>query len=252
MLLQQEDSQNIKSHIVSDPILDIAVIHLPHISNFTDFEPLKHIKGISVRFVKNISELLDADLIIIPGSKNTLLDLNFLKDNGFYENLRNLSGKTWILGICGGFQMLGESVADPENFELGGEMSGLGLFPMSTTLFGNKKLVRREYTGQNWLKGLVWTGYEIHLGRTFFNIEPEETLVRKDPTLAVIERDKKLIGTYIHGWFENRKVVERLLSLLTGKVFDVPVSFKEIKDREMDELSVFIEEHCDLDQILKV
>ena len=249
--LEDEDSQNLKSHVVFDPKIDIAVIHLPHISNFTDFEPLKHIEGISVRFVKNVSELVNADLIILPGSKNTLLDLSFLKEKGFMENLKNISGNKWIMGICGGFQILGELVADPENLELGGEMSGLGLFPMTTTLVGNKKLVKREYQGKNWLDGLCWKGYEIHLGRTVFNITPEETLVKKDETLAVIDRRKKVIGTYIHGWFESKEVSERLLSLLTGKEFKVPVSFSEIKDREMDELAIFIEKHCDVEKILQ-
>ena len=249
--LEDEDSQNIKSHIVSDPILDIAVIHLPHISNFTDFEPFKHIKGISVRFIKNISEIFNADLIIIPGSKNTLFDLGFLKNNGFYEILNNLSSKTWILGICGGFQMLGESVADPDNLEQGGKMSALGLLPLSTTLLGDKKLVRREYKGENLLKGLSWTGYEIHLGRSVFRVDPKESLVEKDQTLGVIDRDKKLIGTYIHGWFENHKVSEKILSLIIGKKLKIPVSFNEIKNHELNELAIFLEKHSNVDKILK-
>ena len=249
--LEDEDSQNIKSQIVLDPILDIAVIRLPHISNFTDFEPLKHIKGISIRFINNVSELVSADLIIIPGSKNTLFDMGFLKDNGFYEILKNLSGKTWIMGICGGFQMLGECVADPDNHEIGGEMSGLSLFPLSTRLLGDKKLVRRAYKGENLLKGLSWTGYEIHLGRSVFNVEPKESLVEKDPTLGVIDRDKKLIGTYIHGWFDNHKVSEKILSLILGKNINIPVSFNEIKNQEMNELAFFFEKHCDIDKILQ-
>ena len=99
--------------------------------------------------------------------------------------------------------------------------------------------------------GLCWKGYEIHLGRTIFNTTPEETLVKKDETLAVIDRRKKVIGTYIHGWFESKEVSERLFSLLTGKDFKIPKTFSEIKNREMDELAIFIEKHCDVEQILK-
>jgi len=249
--LEDEDSQNLKSHIISDPKIDVAIIRLPHISNFTDFDPLKHIEGISVRFVKNVSELKNADLIILPGSKNTLSDLSFIKDNGFAENIKKLTGSTWIMGVCGGYQMLGELVEDPENLEAGGKLSGLGLFPMSTKLVGDKKLVRREYQGQNWLEGLCWEGYEIHLGSTVFNSSTVETLVKKDAMLAVIDRTKKVIGTYIHGWLESREVTERLLSLLTGEAFSVPVSFNEIKEHEMDELANFIEKHCDVEKILQ-
>ena len=250
--LEDEDSQNLRSHIVAEPKIDVAVIRLPHISNFTDFEPLKHVEGVSVRFVKSVSELVNADLIILPGSKNTLADLIFIKENGFAEILKNLRGTKWILGICGGFQMLGDLVEDPDNLELGGKLSGLGFFPMSTKLVGDKKLVQRGYQGENWLKGLCWKGYEIHLGRTVFNSYCGETLVKKDKTLAVIDRTKKVIGTYIHGWFESSEVTERFLSMLTNKSFNVPISFSEIKEHEMDELAIFLEKHCDVEKILQV
>ena len=130
-------------------------------------------------------------------------------------------------------------------------MSALGLLPLSTTLLGDKKLVRREYKGENLLKGVSWTGYEIHLGRSVCRVNPKESLVEKDPTLGGIDRDKKLIGTYIHGWFENHKVSEKIFSLILGKKFNIPVSFNEIKNQEMNELAVFLEKHCDVDKILQ-
>ena len=99
MELEDEDSQNLRSKIDPEAVLDVAVIRLPHISNFTDFDPLKQIDGLSVRFVKNVNELGNAELIIIPGSKNTLADLAFLHEKGFSAELKNLFGKTWILGI---------------------------------------------------------------------------------------------------------------------------------------------------------
>ena len=142
--------------------MDIAVIRLPHISNFTDFDPLKKIDGISVRFVKNVTEIGKAELVILPGSKNTLADLAFLHEKGFTAELKNLCGKTWILGICGGFQMLGESVDDPHDMEAGGLGSGLDFLPMTTVLEGDKQLEKREYQGQNWLEGLFWLSL-IHI-----------------------------------------------------------------------------------------
>ena len=268
MLLEDEDSQNLQSKIDPEAKLDVAIIRLPHISNFTDFDPLKQISGISVRFVTSVPDLESADLIILPGSKNTLFDLRFLHEKGFAEKLNQLSGRTWILGICGGFQMLGEAVEDPNNMEssgasgeaetsgTGGCESGLGLLPMTTVLEGDKKLVRRRYKGINWLNGLDWSGYEIHLGRTEFHKNPQESFVTEevtaanDSSLGVIDRKQKIIGTYIHGWLESPEVTQKLLALLTAETFDIPLSFQETKEREMDELALFLEEHCEVEKIL--
>ena len=268
MLLEDEDSQNLQSKIDPEAKLDVAIIRLPHISNFTDFDPLKQISGISVRFVNRIPDLESADLIILPGSKNTLFDLRFLHEKGFAEKLNQLSGRTWILGICGGFQMLGEAVEDPNNMEssgasgeaetsgTGGCESGLGLLPMTTVLEGDKKLVRRRYKGINWLNGLDWSGYEIHLGRTEFHKNPQESFVTEevtaanDSSLGVIDRKQKIIGTYIHGLLESPEVTQKLLALLTAETFDIPLSFQETKEREMDELALFLEEHCEVEKIL--
>jgi len=268
MLLEDEDSQNLQSKIDPEAKLDIAIIRLPHISNFTDFDPLKQISGISVHFVNRIPDLESADLIILPGSKNTLFDLRFLHEKGFAEKLNQLSGRTWILGICGGFQMLGEAVEDPNNMEssgasgeaetsgTGGCESGLGLLPMTTVLEGDKKLVRRRYKGINWLNGLDWSGYEIHLGRTEFHKNPQESFVTEevtaanDSSLGVIDRKQKIIGTYIHGLLESPEVTQKLLALLTAETFDIPLSFQETKEREMNELALFLEEHCEVEKIL--
>ena len=268
MLLEDEDSQNLQSKIDPEAKLDVAIIRLPHISNFTDFDPLKQISGISVRFVTSVQDLESADLIILPGSKNTLFDLRYLHEKGFAEKLNQLSGRTWILGICGGFQMLGEAVEDPNNMEssgasgeaetsgTGGCESGLGLLPMTTVLEGDKKLVRRRYKGINWLNGLDWSGYEIHLGRTEFHKNPQESIVieevtaANDSSLGVIDRKQKIIGTYIHGLLESPEVTQKLLALLTAETFDIPLSFQETKEREMDELALFLEEHCEVEKIL--
>ena len=268
MLLEDEDSQNLQSKIDPEAKLDVAIIRLPHISNFTDFDPLKQISGISVRFVTSVPDLESADLIILPGSKNTLFDLRFLHEKGFAEKLNQLSGRTWILGICGGFQMLGEAVEDPNNMEssgasgeaetsgTGGCESGLGLLPMTTVLEGDKKLVRRRYKGINWLNGLDWSGYEIHLGCTEFHKNQQESFVTEevttanDSSLGVIDRKQKIIGTYIHGLLESPEVTQKLLALLTAETFDIPLSFQETKEREMDELALFLEEHCEVEKIL--
>ena len=250
MEIEDEDSQNLRSKIDHEAVLDVAVIRLPHISNFTDFDPLKKIDGISVRFVKNVNELGNADLIIIPGSKNTLADLAFLHEKGFAAKLKNLRGNTWILGICGGFQMLGESVNDPHDMEAGGQGTGLDFLPMTTVLEGDKQLEKREYQGQNLLEGLCWTGYEIHLGRSEIRSSELESIVKIDSSLCVIDRKQKIIGTYIHGWLESTAVTKRLLTLVSPEPFDIPFSFQQTKEREMEELAIFLEEYCDVESIL--
>ncbi|MDC0188277.1 cobyric acid synthase [bacterium] len=250
MEIEDEDSQNLSSKIDHEAVLDVAVIRLPHISNFTDFDPLKQIEGLSVRFVKKANELGKAELIIIPGSKNTLADLGFLHEKGFTEELQKLCGKTWILGICGGFQMLGESVDDPHEMEAGGSGSGLGFLQMTTILEGDKQLEKREYQGQNWLAGLCWSGYEIHLGRSVTSSNELESIVKNDASLGVIDRTQKIIGTYIHGWLESPEVTRRLLALVSPEPFDIPFSFQEAKELEMEELADFLEEYCDVESIL--
>ena len=150
-----------------------------------------------------------------------------------------------------------EKCAASANSTVANSESGLGLLPMTTVLEGDKKLVRREYKGQNWLAGLNWTGYEIHLGQTEFVEKPQEPFVVTDApeahkaALGVIERKRKIIGTYIHGWLESPEVIQKLLALLSSETFEIPFSFQETKEREMDELALYLEEHCEVEKILQ-
>ena len=146
--------------------------------------------------------------------------------------------------------MLGESVDDPHDMEAGGLGSGLDFLPMTTVLEGDKQLEKREYQGQNWLEGLCWTGYEIHLGRSEIRSSELESIVKNDASLGVIDRKQKIIGTYIHGWLESTEVTKRLLALVSPEPFDIPFSFQQTKEREMEELAIFLEEYCDVESIL--
>ena len=146
--------------------------------------------------------------------------------------------------------MLGESVDDAYDMEAGGRGSGLGLLPITTVLEGNKQLEKREYQGENWLEGLYWSGYEIHLGRSEISSNELESIVKNDTSLGVIDRKQKIIGTYIHGWLESSEVTRRLLSLVSPEPFDIPFSFQETKECEMEDLADFLEEYCDVESIL--
>ena len=170
--LPQEDSVSFKKGLyekraTSAEHIDLALIDLPHISNFTDLEPLLAEPDLSLRLVRRATELGNPDAIILPGSKSVIADLDFLRQSGLANAIRQQAaeGRCEIVGICGGFQMLGQTVADPHALESGGEtVAGLGLLPLSTRLEADKTLVRRHFT--HLPSGLPVHGYEIHHGRT--------------------------------------------------------------------------------------
>jgi len=250
--LEDEDSQNLESKLVSDPKIQVAVVRLPYLSNFTDFDPLRQVEGLSLLFTTKPSDLEQADLVILPGSKNTLHDMQFLKESGITETLQRLQGKTWIMGICGGYQMLGERIDDPQGMESGGSESGLGMLPMITVLGGDKRLVRKNYDGVNWFEGLEFTAYEIHLGRSEFSGKLPQTLVREEESLAVIDRERRLFGTYLHGLLESPEILGKLLHHVSGKTVEIPESFAEARERELDQLADFLEEHCEVERMLGI
>lgn len=153
--------------------VDVAVIRLPMISNYTDFTALSHTEGISLRYVGKEEKLDDPDLVILPGSKNTTADLEWLWECGLAEGILGAAAKgTPVIGICGGYQMLGESVMDPERMEGGGQIRGLGLLPIRT-IFGREKITRQSSARildlpGIWepMSGLTVQGYEIHMGES--------------------------------------------------------------------------------------
>ena len=171
--IDDEDSLSGRLSNRATALVDIAVIHLPHISNFTDFRTLEATDGVSVRYVKSVRQLGNPDLIILPGTKNTMADLLWLRQNGLEGRILHFSANAGpILGICGGYQMLGEELSDPYGIEHGGTLRGLGLLPVST-LFTREKTrtrVRGHFCEINGLftklSGCAFDGYEIHMGQT--------------------------------------------------------------------------------------
>lgn len=152
-------------------MIDIAVIRVPRISNFTDFNPFESIEGVSLRYVHNVNELKNPDMIILPGTKNTMEDLLWMRQNGLEAAICKAAAAGKIIyGVCGGYQMLGETLSDPEGVEAGGEIKGMGLLPMDTVFAGQKTRTRVSGTfGQvggilSGLSGVKLEGYEIHMG----------------------------------------------------------------------------------------
>ena len=175
--LDEEDSMSEKlagrgAGAGADTSVDIAVIRLPYISNYTDFAPLERHPGVTVRYVAEASLLGQPDLIILPGTKNTISDLRWLRESGMEARIRDEAGRSLLIGICGGFQMLGRRILDPLGSETGGTEDGMGLLSVET-LFSADKYTRQVHGTARQLPG-VWaplsglpvSGYEIHMGRT--------------------------------------------------------------------------------------
>ena len=193
--------------------VDIAVIRLPRISNFTDLSPFERYENVSVRYVEKPSELHDPDLIVLPGTKSTISDLIWLREGGLEAAVKKAAAAgTPIFGICGGYQMLGTRVADPQQVEAAGvtEITGLELLPMETVFAGQKVQRQTEGTFTNapgllsCLNGLSYAGYEIHMGRSTEALPP-------------VIGQGNVYGSYIHGIFDAPGVTDALLTALAEK-----------------------------------
>ncbi len=218
--LPQEDSVEFKSGGLDQPHTDaeaveIAVVDLPHISNFTDFDALRNEPDVHLRIVRSPKELDQVDAVILPGSKNTLGDLEYLLRSGLAERLSTLArqGKTEVVGICGGLQMLGREICDPLAIESAATRAeGLGLLPVTTIMATEKTLTR--LTARHVASGLEVSGYEIHHGRTAWN-GCRPMFIKPDGEILGIAADNDRVwGTYLHGVFDadafRRWFIDRL------------------------------------------
>ena len=233
--------------------IDLAVIRLPRISNFTDFAPFERFENVSVRYVEKVSDLHDPDMILLPGTKSTIADLKWLRESGLEAAvLKAASAGTPIFGICGGYQMLGRSVSDPEQVEAAGisEISGMGLLDMDTLFRGEKVQTQTEGIFENipglfsCLNGLAYQGYEIHMGRS---MERRSAVTCKG----------NVYGSYIHGIFDAPGVAEAILGALCRKKGLDPArlgSFdpKAYKETQYDKLADAVRSGLDMDLVYRV
>jgi adenosylcobyric acid synthase len=192
----------------------VAVPRLPRLSNATDLEPLAAVPGVRVAYVPLSSTLADADAVVLPGTKNTVDDLRALRTAGFDQTLRAFDGP--IVGLCGGYQLLGQRLTDvaSESVDADGELPGVGLLPVETRFAPEKRVVATtlELSGTGPLAGVdcAVEGYEIHAGRTRARSEITLPFSRPDhpPTPALGAATDSVLGTYLHGLFENRPARE--------------------------------------------
>ena len=238
-------------------LLDVAVIRLPHISNFTDFIPLEQHELLGVRYVQRARELGAPDLVILPGTKNTMEDLLWLRQSGLEAAVRKLAqAQTPVLGVCGGYQMLGQTLDDPAGTESGKPLSlaGLGLLPTRTTFDAQKRRtqVRAVALGAPFA-GARMTGYEIHNGRTTVNGEPFCRLADGTPEGCVC---KNVFGTYLHGLFDSGELTQALVKLLCARKGispreTRPTSMAEYRQTQFDLLADGVRKALDMGAVYR-
>ncbi|MBT9316547.1 cobyric acid synthase CobQ [Leptothoe spongobia] len=244
--------------------LNIAVIRLPRISNFTDFDPLEAEPSVNVRYLSPKDDLGHPDAVILPGTKTAIADLLILQRTGMAEAIQNYAaaGGT-VLGICGGFQLMGQMLADPEGLEgQEGRFRGLSILPLRTVITQNKVARQRSVSSKYPQEGLPVNGYEIHHGRTQLVMTPEGgepgpkfQPIFDDRSLGIVDETESLWGTYLHGIFDNgpwrRAWLNRLRqqrglgSLPTGIA-----NYREQRDAMLNDLANTVEQYINLDPIL--
>ena len=237
--------------------LDAAIIRLPHLSNFTDFMPLEQHPLLGVRYVQTTRELGAPDLVILPGTKNTVEDLLWLRQSGLESVILKLAAKeTPVLGVCGGYQMLGETLHDPDGSESGRPQTlrGLNLLPTETTFCAEKH--RAQVTGEVIaapFTGAMLTGYEIHTGNTIVRGEPFCT--HADGTKEGCT-NQNVFGTYLHGLFDSGELTEKLAEYLCARkgidpAAAVPVSMEEYRREQLDILADGVRNSLDMDAVYR-
>jgi adenosylcobyric acid synthase len=262
--LAEEDSVALDRRPAATPspqLLDIAVIHLPHISNFDDFDPLAAEEGVRVRFVRERAELGTPDLLILPGTKSTIADLGELRVRGLDAAIVALArGGTPTIGICGGYQLLGETIEDPHRVESDeAAMGGLALLPLRT-IFAREKTTDRArgtvaaahglLTGA---RGLPVGGYEIHMGRTVGALPPalrltERQGLRVDEPDGALSADGLILGTYLHGFFDSAPLRGAILRNLARRKGIAPRDWGNATDADdpFDRLAAHVRAHLDM------
>ncbi len=245
-------------------LVDIAVVRLPRLSNFTDFNPLERMEEVSLRYVGSLKELGRPDLVILPGTKNTMDDLRWLRQSGLEAAiLKHASAGGAVAGICGGYQMLGQNVSDPDGVEGGGTLRGLGLLPAETVFQGEK--TRTRVTGRFLapegifaeLAGVPFEGYEIHMGRTESAAAPlaefsTQTGERRADGLSA----GNVWGCYVHGLFDKAEAAEALVNaLLKAKGLDraaASVDWQAYAQQQYDKLADGLRESLDMERLYRI
>lgn len=261
--IEDEDSLSSRlMHSENNSMIDIAVIRLPHLSNFTDFTALEATDGVGIRYVKSVQELKTPDMIILPGTKNTMSDLRWLRSSGLESKIKKLNSEDIpVVGICGGYQMLGMSISDDEGTEGGGKMQGMQLLPVNTKFASEKHRSRTkahvcETSGLfASLSGAVIDGYEIHMGETVLMADAEPLLTLENGKTDGC-RNGLIFGSYLHGFFDTSDCRDRIINVLAEKknitLAKHSFDFEAYKQQQYDILAKGIRESLDMELIYNI
>ncbi|HNW03870.1 MAG TPA: cobyric acid synthase [Oscillospiraceae bacterium] len=259
--LDDEDSLSERfSQKAGTGAVDVAVIRLPHISNFTDFNPLQRMGEVTLRYVETPGRFGRPDLVILPGTKNTMGDLAWLREAGLEEPIRrHAESGGAVVGVCGGYQMLGRRLSDPLGVEAGGEAEGLCLLPCDTVFASGKTRTRTAGTVAHAegvfsaLQGAAFDGYEIHMGKTS----------HEHRAFALLDGDRpdglshgNVFGTYVHGLFDRAEFASRFVDCLLAAKGLPPAApaedWDEYKEKQYDLLASGVRAALDMDKIYQI
>ncbi len=242
-----------------------GTVKLPRLSNFTDFSALSRVPGVGVRYADRPAQLEGADLIILPGTKSTIADLRWLRESGMEAALLKAhAAGTPVFGICGGYQMMGRTVSDPENTEGGGSLRGIGLLPVETVFRTAKTTVQTHGTVADTagvlhgLSGLAVEGYEIHMGETVRDADAQPFVTLKHGEHEVPDGcvTENACGTYLHGVFDAPEAAQRLAQALADRkgvtlegAAEDPAVYRE---RQYDLLAATVRRSLDMQRIYDI
>ncbi len=249
--IDDEDSLTARFENRDIGIVNIGVIKFPRISNFTDMNVFEEIQGVSLHYIKSADKIPAMDIIILPGSKNTIGDLKWMRENGMEAAIKKFSERKTVFGICGGYQMLGKIIRDPDNTEEGGTIRGMELLDIETVL--EKEKIRTQtqcnsgkISGQlECLSDRKISGYEIHMGRT-----KAGTAIEAFPCGASY---KNIYGSYIHGFFDEGDIAFTLCNHLAKQkgleLTEEKFDYKAFKESQYDLLAEGMRKHLDMEAI---
>ncbi len=268
--LDDEDSVTDRfNNRADDRALKVQVVLLPRISNFTDFNPLELHDDVNLTYIREPRELNSPDLLILPGSKNTIEDLLHLRGSGWEEPLKNyVGGGGLLIGICGGFQMLGRRILDPLGVESKSpEVAGFNLLPLETVMAAEKSTRQVEavwrYSDNGYFSQMggeeSLVGYEIHMGQTDYRSADHPVYVRTTGQWeGAVSDEGNVFGTYLHGIFDNFTWSNKLLNSLRRRrglperSSTLPGTYREFKEKEYDRLADTVRENLDMDHVYRI
>ena len=273
--IEEEDALPSRAVIEPEGRIRISVVKLPHMSNFTDFDPLQKEPGVVLEYVGHPHALEASELIILPGTKNTIADLTYLRQSGLAEAIvRAAHSNVPVIGICGGYQMLGQSITDAGFESSQTTVEGLGLLDMKTTFCGDKITARVKARPLGAVDLICSsaseiTGYEIHMGQSHLEVGSRpafEIITRNNNRMSTkdgaVSQDGLVLGTYLHGLFDNASVREDLLKYLRDKTCkNGPSQEREplcgqdidsLRETELDRLADLVRSNLDMDAFFAI